>query len=101
MPEESERDILKKIQALLEDQKGLLLVLNQDKLDELKKRLLKPGSIENQVYELCDGINTTQLIANKIQKTPEYAGAVISTLRRKGLIKTMERSGDKVHEQIF
>ena len=101
MPEETEKDILKKIQTLLEDTKGLLLVVNQDKLDEMKKKLLKPGSIESQVYELCDGTNTAQMIATKIQKTPEYAGAVVSNLRRKGLVRTVDRGGNKIYEQIF
>jgi hypothetical protein len=94
-------DKLDEIKTLLEDIKGLLLLTNQDKLDEMKKSLLKPGSIENQVYELCDGTNTTQLIASNIQKSQEYTGAVISTLRRKGLVKTIDRDGNKVHEQRF
>ena len=89
------------IKTLLEDIKGLLLLANQDKLDETKKRLLKPGSIERQVYELCDGTNTTQVIASKIQKSSEYAAAVVSTLRRKGLVRTADRGGNKVHEQRF
>ena len=89
------------IRTLLEDIKGLLLIANQDKLDEMKKRLLKLGSIESQVYELCDGANTTQLIASKIQKSSDYAGAVLSNLRRKGLIRTIDRGGNKVHEQRF
>jgi hypothetical protein len=101
MPDETEKDLLKNIQAVLEDTKGLLLVLNQDKLDEMKKKLLKAGSIESQVYELCDGANTAQAIAAKIQKTPEYASAVIGNLRRKGLVKTVESVGNKVYEQIF
>jgi len=89
------------VKTLLEDIKGLLLIVNQDKLDEMKKRLLKSGSMESQVYEFCDGTNTTQSIATKIQKTPDYANAVISTLRRKGLIRTVDRDGTKVHEQRF
>jgi DNA-binding MarR family transcriptional regulator len=101
MPEETERDLLKKILDVLEDTKGLLLVLNQDKLDEMKKKLLRAGSLEAQVYEMCDGTNTLQAIAAKIQKTPENAGAVISNLRRKGLVKTVESSGNKVYDQIF
>lgn len=101
MPDETEKDVLKKIQTLLEDTKGLLLIVNQDKLDEMKKRLLKAGSIEGQVYDLCDGTNTAQAIATKIQKTPEYAGAVVSNLRRKGLVRTVDRGGNKVYEQIF
>jgi hypothetical protein len=94
-------DRLDEIKTLLEDIKGLLLLSNQDKLEAMKKSLLKPGSIENQVYELCDGVNTTQVIAGKIQKSQEYTGAVISTLRRKGLVKTVDRDGNKVHEQRF
>jgi hypothetical protein len=94
-------DQLDEIKSLLEDIKGLLLITNQDKLDEAKKKLLKPGSVESQVYELCDGTNTTQDITGKIQKSSEYAGAVVSTLRRKGLVRTIERDGRKVHIQLF
>jgi len=94
-------DKLDDIKALLEDIKGLLLLTNQDKLDAMKKNLLKAGSIESQVYELCDGTNTTQTIGERIQKSSEYTGAVISTLRRKGLVKTVDRDGNKVHEQRF
>jgi hypothetical protein len=93
-------DKLDDIKALLEDIKGLLLLTNQDKLDAMKKNLLKPGSIENQVYELCDGV-TTQAIATQIQKSQQYTRAVISILRRKGLVKTVDRDGNKVHEQRF
>jgi cell division septum initiation protein DivIVA len=94
-------DTSEEIKTLLEDIKALLLLANQDKLEEMRKKLLRNGSIESQVYELCDGVNTTQDIANKIQKAQEYAGAVISKLRRKGLVKTVEREGKKVHEQRF
>jgi DNA-binding FadR family transcriptional regulator len=94
-------DTFKEIKTLLEDIKALLLLTNQDKLEEMKKKLLKADSIENQVYELCDGANTTQDVANKIQKSLEYTRAVISTLRRKGLVRTIEREGKKVHEQRF
>jgi hypothetical protein len=94
-------DKLDDIRSLLEDIKGLLLVANQDKLDEMKKRLLKPGSVENQVYELCDGINTNQDIATKIQKSTDYTSAVLSNLRRKGLVRTLESEGKKVSVQVF
>ena len=77
MPDEK----LDEIKTLIEDIKGLLLLMNQDKLDEVKKRLLKPGTVESQVYDLCDG-TTTQDIATKIQRTPEYVNAVVSTLRK-------------------
>lgn len=101
MPEETEKDLLRKIQKSLEEIKAILTLANQDKLEEMKKKLLKEGSMESQVYELCDGENTTQDIANRIQKSLGYARAVLSSLRRKGLVKTVERDGKKVHEQRF
>ncbi len=53
------------------------------------------------VYDLCDSVNTTQVIAGKIQKPPDYTSAVIGNLRRKGLVKTVESAGNKVYEQTF
>lgn len=86
---------------LLEDIKALLLLVNQEKLEEAKHRLLKAGSVENQIYDNCDGNSTTHEIAARVQKTPEYVNAVISTLRRKGLVRTITTEGKKVHEQRF
>ena len=96
MPDEK----LDEIKTLIEDIKGLLLLTNQDKLDEMKKKLLKQGSFESQIYDLCDG-TTTQDIATKVQKSTDNVSAVISNLRRKGLVRTVERGGNKVHEQRF
>jgi len=76
-------DTFKEIKTLLEDIKALLLFSNQDKLEETKKKLLKAGSIESHA---C---------------IHAYTRAVISTLRLKGLVRTIEREGKKVHEQRF
>lgn len=89
------------IRNLLEDIKQLLIVTNHDKIEEMKKKLLKKDSLEEKIYKLCDGINTTTDIAGKIQKGNEYTGAVISTLREKGLIKTIKKNTKNVHERIF
>lgn len=94
-------DIFNEMKSLLEDIKALLLITNQDKLEETKRKILKEGSIESHVYELCDGENTTPDIANEIQKSPAYTRAVLSSLRRKGLVKTVERDDKKVHEQRY
>jgi hypothetical protein len=69
-------------------------------IEDLKKKLLKAGTIESRVYDLCDGA-ITQDIATKIQKIPEYVNAVVGTLRRKGLVRAVNRGGNKVHEQRF
>lgn len=89
------------VESLLDDIKALLLLTNKDKLEGAKRELLKQGSIELQVYQLCDGESTTEEIAAKTQKTPDNVRAVISSLRRKGLVKTIDSAGRKVHEQRF
>lgn len=92
--------ILQDMQDTLEDIKAILLLTNNSKLQEAKKELLKAGSEQNKIYELCDG-KTTQEIATVLQKSVEYVNSNLTLLRRKGLIKTIERDGKKVHEQRF
>ena len=101
MPEETERELLRKIQKSLEEIKAILTLANQDKLVEVKKSLLKEGSVKLQVYDLCDGTRTTQDLAQALQKSKDYINSYLSTLRREGLIKTVEKDGKQVHEQIF
>ncbi len=94
-------DKLSNIQELLEDIKGLLLLSNQDKIEDSKTKLLKPDSVEESVYKLCDGTNTTTDIMTSIQKDQKYTNTMLGILRRKGLIKTVEKDGKKIHEQRF
>lgn len=82
--------IFQNIQDLLEDIKAILLLSNNSKLQEAKKELLKEGSEQKKIYDLCDG-KTTQDIANVIQKSTDYVSSNLSQLRRKGLIKTVEK----------
>lgn len=92
---------LTNIQELLEDIKGLLLLSNQDKIEEVKSKLLKSGSAEESIYKLCNGTNTTSDIMTSIQKDQKYTNTVLGILRRKGLIKTIEKNENKIHEQRF
>jgi len=101
MPEESEKELLRKIQRTLEEIKAVLTLTNQDKLAEVKKSLLKDGSVKLQVYNLCDGTKTTQDVAQALQKSTDYVNSYLSILRREGLIRTAEKEGRQVHEQIF
>jgi len=101
MPEESEKELLKKIQRSLEEIKAILTLTNQDKLAEVKKTLLKEGSVKLQVYNLCDGTRTTQDLAQAIQKSTDYVNSYLSILRREGLVRMVEKDGRQVHEQIF
>lgn len=101
MLEETEKDLLRKMQKTLEEIKSVLTLANQDKLAEVKKSLLKEGSVKLQVYNLCDGTKTTQDLAQTLQKSTDYVNSYLSILRREGLIRTIEKDGKQVHEQIF
>jgi hypothetical protein len=52
--------LLERIHESLEEIKALLLLTNQDKLLEVKKKILKEGTVKSQIYNLCDGTRTTQ-----------------------------------------
>jgi len=99
--EESERKILDSILRTLEEIKAILVLTNQEKLQQVKKELLKEGSIKLQIYEMCDGTKTTKDIATTLQKEVGYVSSYLTILRREGLIRTVEREGKQVHEQIF
>jgi len=100
MPETTDR-LLRKIQRSLDEIKAILTLVNQEKLEQSKKLLLKEGSVKLQIYNLCDGTKTTKEIAETIQKDIGYVHSYLSILRREGLIRTVENDGNVVHEQIF
>ena len=88
------------IQDLLEDIKAILILSTSDKIQEAKKQLLKEDSEQKKIYDLFDD-NTTQNIANAIKKSPEYVNSNLSQLRRKRLVKTIEKKRQKIHVQRF
>jgi DNA-binding transcriptional ArsR family regulator len=99
--EESEKQLLKEILRVLEEEKDLFVLANQEKLSQAKQGLLKEGTVKIQIYDLCDGTKTTQDISEAIKKAPEFVRSYLSTLRREGLIRTVGKDGKQVHEQIF
>jgi DNA-binding transcriptional ArsR family regulator len=101
MPDQSERELLKEILRSLEETKSLFVLVNQEKLAGVKKGLLKEGTVKLQIYDLCDGTNSTQDIIKAIAKSAEYVGSYLSTLRREGLIRTVEKDGRQIYEQVF
>jgi hypothetical protein len=99
--EKSEKEILESMRRTLEEVKAILVLTNQEKLNAVKKDLLKEGSIKLQIYEMCDGTKTTKDVAAAIQKDAGYVSSYLTILRREGLIRSMETEGKQVHEQIF
>jgi hypothetical protein len=49
MPEKSEKEILDSMRQTLEEIKAILLLTNQERLNEVKKDLLKEGSVKLQI----------------------------------------------------
>ena len=53
------------------------------------------------IIELCDGTRTNSDISKEINKCEGYVRASVSSLRGKGLIKTVKKEDKKIHEQRF
>ena len=73
--------------------------MNQEKLNALRKELLKEGSVKLQIYELCDGTKNNRELASIIKKDEAYVRSYITILRREGLIRTDQDTGR--HSQVF
>jgi len=93
--------LLKEIKHILNEIRAVFVLANQDKLEEMKKRLVREGSVKEKIYSLCDGTRTTTEIAQAIGKDNSYVNSYLSILRREGLIRYVEKEGKQVHEQIF
>jgi DNA-binding transcriptional ArsR family regulator len=93
--------VLNDIRRIVEEIRALLVLTKRNDLDKIKEKLLPTGSMKAKIYELCNGSNTTSMIAQAIGKDDGYVRANLSVLRRDGLVRTVEKSGDSFHEQVF
>lgn len=93
--------VLECILKTLEEIRSITILANQDKLEQRKRKLLPKGSIKERIYDLCDGTKTAKEIGEVIGKDASYVHSYLSILRREGLIRTIERNGRIVHEQII
>lgn len=93
--------VLQRIERAVTDIRAILVLTNHDTLEKIKRRLLPPGSVKEKIYDLCDGSNTTKMIASTVGKDEGYVRANLSVLRREGLIRSVEKDGNQVHEQLF
>jgi DNA-binding transcriptional ArsR family regulator len=98
---ESKDEILRSIQRTLEEIRSLFILTNRDKLEKGKETLLPKGSIKEKIYNLCDGNRTISDMTKEIGKDDNYVRSYLSILRRDGLIRSIERDGKLVHEQII
>lgn len=97
----SSEDILKDILSTLDEIRSVLILANKDGLKRGKEELLPKGSVKEKIYDLCDGSKSTSDMAKAIGKNNPYVRSYLSILRKEELIRSVERDGILVHEQIF
>lgn len=95
------KNILEQVSVTLEEIKGIIILTNQDKLEEIKRKLLPKGSVKERIYTLCDGTKTAKEISKIIGKDVSYVHSYLSILRREGLIRTVKKDGNTLYEQII
>lgn len=94
-------DTLERIQSTIEEIRSLLVLVNQDKLKEVKENLLKAGSIKERIYNMCDETKTAEEMAQSLGRESSYVHSYLSILRREGLIRNVVKDGRQVYQQIF
>ena len=94
-------EILSDILQVLDEIRSVMILANKDSLKKGKEELLPNNSVKKNIYDLCDGTRTASDVAKEIGKSNTYVGSYLSILRRVGLIRSLERDGKLVHEQIF
>lgn len=99
MPELTDKEVLISLKETLDEIKAILVLANQDKIESIKKSLLKEGSVKRQIYDLCDSTRGNKEIAAAIKKDESYVRSYITILRREGFIRTKSNTG--FYEQIF
>lgn len=94
-------DTLESICGILEEIRSLIVLVNQDKLEKVKEKLLKTGSIKEKIYNMCDETKTAEEMAKSLGKDVKYVHSYLSILRREGLIRNITRDGRQVYRQVF
>ena len=94
-------DMLEKIHNTLEEIRSLILLSNQDKLRKIKETLVKPGTVKEKIYNMCDETKSIEDMAQSLGKSRSYIRSYLSILRREGLVRNVVKDGKQVYQQIF
>jgi hypothetical protein len=94
-------DTLESIRAILEEIRSLIVLVNQHELEKVKEKLLKPGSVKEKIYNMCDETKTAEEMAQSLGKETGYVHSYLSILRREGLIRNVTKDGRQVYRQVF
>lgn len=94
-------DALERIRDTLEEIRSLIVLINRDKLKQIKESLLKPGTVKDTIYNMCDETKTIEEMTRSLSKGRSYVRSYLSILRKEGLIRNVIKDGRKVYQQIF
>ena len=92
---------MEKIQSILEEIRSLIVLVNQDRLRQVKEELIREGTIKEQIYNMCDETKTVEEMAQALGKDNSYVHSYLSILRREGLIRNVVKDSRQVYRQIF
>lgn len=94
-------NVLEKILEAMEEIRSLMVLINQDKLTQIKTSLLKPDTVKETIYNMCDETMTVDEIAQSLGKDNGYVHSYLSILRREGLIRNVVKNERQVYQQTF
>jgi hypothetical protein len=94
-------DTVERIYSTLEEIKSLIKLVNQDKLQAVKDKLLKTGTVKEKIYNLCDETKTIEEMAQALSKGEGYVRSYLSILRREGFIQNVMKDKRQVYRQTF
>jgi DNA-binding transcriptional ArsR family regulator len=75
---------------------NLFKLINEDKIDEKKQKLLSHG-LRKQIYELCDGTLPVKQIAEKIRKDSAHVTYHLNILTSAGLLSYKMKGREKYY----
>jgi len=92
---------LERIQGTLEEIRSLIVLVNQDKLKRVKDTMLKPGTVKEKIYNMCNETMTVEEMAQSLGKGSGYVHSYLTILRREGFIRNAVKDGRQVYRQVF
>lgn len=100
MESKMNEESLEEIKGILKEIRSILLISNAKEIENFKKEFLNEKSEQVKIYNLCTNLSTED-IAKKIKKKNDYVNTNLRRLREKGLIKSTNKNGKLIHEQII
>jgi DNA-binding MarR family transcriptional regulator len=80
------QELFSEISTKLDMILALMRVAFRDTIDAAKDRSFARSAIKKSIYEMCNGKNTVDDMAQELKKDPPYIRVYLGTLEEEGLI---------------